>query len=293
MKSHVSPYRNRRAVLATKHHKEKAISRPLQEAIGLSVFVPADLDTDLLGTFSGEVERDGTPSNVVVRKARFGMAAAGVALGVASEGSFRPHAELSFVVGCHELMAFVDDDVGLVVVEDLFTLDTNFGNAKARDTAGMFEFLDRAKFPTHGLIVVPNDRIKVGHDDRIRLVLENVPDQQVFKGISDLAKLDQVVRRCAAMSSDGFAHVETDMRAHFNPTRMRTINALAVQLGQRLATPCPKCGAPGWGRLSATWEMPVDGAPFVARETVGCAGCGHRQESPSGPDFDQRHAAND
>jgi hypothetical protein len=62
--------------------------------------------------------------------------------------------------------------------------------------------------------------MEVGHDDRVRLVLEDVPNQLLFKGISDRATFEQVV--IAALSSDGLAHVETDMRTHLNPTRMGT-----------------------------------------------------------------------
>ena len=262
----------------------------MKETTGLSIFVPPDLDTDLLGTFSGEIERKGTPGDVVVRKARFGMAAAGVPLGIASEGSFRPHNELSFSIGSHELMAFVDDDSGIVVVEDLFTLDTNFANTKAKDAASIDDFLTRIGFPSHGLIAVPNDRIEVGHDDRVRLVLEDVPDQQLFKGIIDRDTLEQVVAQCAALSSDGLAHVETDMRAHLNPTRMRTIGALAAQLGRRLASACPACGAPGWGRLSATWETRDAGPPVITQETLGCGRCDHRQDAGSPSDLNRKQA---
>ncbi len=259
----------------------------------MSVFVPPDLDTDLLGTFSGEVEREGAPSEVVVRKARFGMAAAKVSLGIASEGSIRPPAEMSFGIGCHELIAFVDDEAGIVLVEDLFTLDTNFANTKAANSGDIAAFLEKVGFPAHGLIAVPNDRIKVGHDDRIRLVLEDVPNQQVFKGIHTPAELDRVVQQCAALSADGLAHVETDMRAHFNPTRMRAIGLLAEQLGRRLARLCPDCGAPGWGRLHARWEPSAQGIPVVAEETLGCALCDHRQVTARPSDSDQRQAASD
>lgn len=249
----------------------------MRDVLGLSVVVPPGLDTDLLGTFSGEVERKGTPSAVVVDKARFGMAEAGLGLGIASEGSFRPHAELSFAVGCHELMAFVDDEEGLVVVEDLFTLDTNFANAKARTPGDLGDFLKRVGFPAHALIAVPNDRIRIDHDDRVRLVLEEVPEQQLYKGLEDNAALAQAVERCAALSADGLAHVETDMRAHLNPTRMRTIAALAVRLARRLATTCPACGSPGWGRIAAQWERGADGGLIAVRETMGCARCAHRE----------------
>ena len=55
------PYCGRVAVLTTKHGKERAVGRPLRAALGLIVAVPEEIDTDLLGTFTGEVERVGTP----------------------------------------------------------------------------------------------------------------------------------------------------------------------------------------------------------------------------------------
>ena len=50
----------------------------MKDTAGLSIFVLPDLDTDLLGTFSGEVECECTSDEVVVRKARFGKGAAEV-----------------------------------------------------------------------------------------------------------------------------------------------------------------------------------------------------------------------
>ncbi|MBM3504468.1 MAG: hypothetical protein FJX65_11400 [Alphaproteobacteria bacterium] len=63
-------YRQRRAVLATMHGKERVFARPLRVALGLELVVPEGLDTDRLGTFSGEVERVGSPWEVAIRKAR-------------------------------------------------------------------------------------------------------------------------------------------------------------------------------------------------------------------------------
>jgi len=52
------------------HGKERVFARPLRVALGLELVVPEGLDTDRLGTFSGEVERVGSPWEVAIRKAR-------------------------------------------------------------------------------------------------------------------------------------------------------------------------------------------------------------------------------
>ncbi len=274
-------YRGRQAVLATKHHKEEAIRGPFK-TVGIDVVVPEGLDTDALGTFSGEIEREGTLGEVVARKARLGMAAAGSALGIASEGSFRPHAELDFQVGSHELLCLVDDENDVVLIEDLFTFDTNFGNAKVSRFGDLEEFLERARFPSHALIAAPNDRIKIGHDNRVRLVLDDVPEQQLFKGIAVADELAEVVARCAAMSADGLVHIETDMRAHLNPTRMRNIGRLAFRMAHRLLQTCPDCGAPGWGNVETRRGMGCsscgDWNPEAVEAREGCQHCGARAE---------------
>lgn len=48
--------------LATKHGKEAAIGPALAASPGLRVVVAAEVDTDRLGTFTGEVERLGPPA---------------------------------------------------------------------------------------------------------------------------------------------------------------------------------------------------------------------------------------
>ncbi|MBU3646369.1 MAG: hypothetical protein FGM49_06150, partial [Candidatus Nanopelagicaceae bacterium] len=79
MKLH--PYRGTTAAIATKHLKEQIIA-PIFVELGVSLEVAA-VDTDLLGTFTGEIEREGTPKEVAIRKARLGMAATGLAYGLA------------------------------------------------------------------------------------------------------------------------------------------------------------------------------------------------------------------
>lgn len=73
------------AVLATRHGKLELIA-PALARVGYALRA-VDVDTDALGTFSGEVPRPGPPRDVAVAKARLAMDASGVKVGVASEGT--------------------------------------------------------------------------------------------------------------------------------------------------------------------------------------------------------------
>lgn len=272
-----SVYQGRAVVCATKHRKEQIIG-PLMARLGLRICVPMDLDTDALGTFSGEVPRLGSPHEVVVRKARLGMISMGLPLGLASEGSFGPHPAVPFVAGDHEILAFVDDGLGIQVTEELFSSETNFAYQVVAGIDGCRDFLRRARFPSHGLILRPN--------------AGSPPWPLLVKGITTWAEFVDAMRRCAQASSDGLVHVETDMRAHMNPTRQRVIGILAERLARRLATRCPSCAAPGWGLVGVVRGLPCavcgGATDWVRQEIHGCPLCQCKQTIPRS---DGRHVA--
>lgn len=81
-----SSFFGRTAALATKHEKERAVARPLYAALGVTVIVPDGIDTDTLGTFTGEVKRRGSPREVALEKARLGLRPGEMSIGIASEG---------------------------------------------------------------------------------------------------------------------------------------------------------------------------------------------------------------
>ena len=92
------------------------------------------------------------------------------------------------------------------------------------------------------------------------------------------------IARAAAESDDGVAHVETDMRAHLNPTRMAVIRKLAFRLARRIATPCPGCAAPGFGQTGEVIGLPCEwcesATEMIRLESWSCAACSYREERP-------------
>ncbi len=256
-------------MLATKHGKELQIARPLHTAIGLEISVPPTIDTDQLGTFTGEVPRLGSPAEVVLQKARLGMELTGLPLGLANEGSFGPHPALPLLVADTELLLFVDDERGIKVQEQLVSEHVVAAQTTTRSPANLEDFLVRAHFPSHGLIVRPNMQL---------------PNGLIVKGITDNETLAKAIAHCATHSSDGLALVESDLRAHMNPTRRKVLRHLAVRLARRLAHLCPHCGTPGWGLVGVVRDLPCEwcGTPtdLVSEEIIGCPSCTYQERLP-------------
>ena len=251
------PFASARAVLATQHGKARAIAPAFARRLGLAV-VETHIDTDAFGSFTGEVPRTGTALDAAIAKARAGMAATGSPLGLASEGSFGPHPWLPFGAAGVETLVFIDDARGLVIHETRLSRRTNYARLELGAAADVPAFLARAGFPAHALVVR-------GADGAV-----------LAKGVQDETALARLRPQASAL--------ETDMRAHLNPTRMAAIRSVAVRLAARLATPCPACGSPGFGEVAPRPGLPCNDCrqptALAAGLAVTCPACGHVEDRP-------------
>ncbi len=261
-------YAGRRVCLTTLHGKERVLARPLARGLGVEMLV-CRADTDRLGTFSGEVERLADPVTTCRRKALLGLEASGEELGLASEGSFGPHPAIPFLPVGREVLVFVDQERQLTVVEQRLELRTTFARRELRPdqlvTADVQRWLGQVQFPSHALIARPRQA-------------EAGP---FIKAIRTAAELREAVHTCAHHSADGSVVLESDMRAHCNPTRMRSIRRLGFQLVRRLRQHCPACGSPGWGLVEGVPGLPCSSCgtatALIGQEIWGCAACDHRE----------------
>lgn len=258
-----------RAVLATMHSKERAIAPLAARFLGLDVHVAEGLDTDLFGTFSREIERTGAPRDA----ARAKIAAAfrlmpDARVGIASEGSFGPHPLVPFAALGRELVLLIDRETGLELFGHHAGMDTNFAHAVVTDPAAGRAFAAKAGFPAHGVIVMG--------------VLDGQPAPQLalFKTAQTEADLAAVIARTIALT--GAAHVETDMRAHRNPRRMRAIRRAMIDLLRRSRSRCPACKRPGFAITSRVSGLPCawcsSPTQLTRADVWSCEGCGHREE---------------
>lgn len=273
-------YHGQTIALTTMHHKDDVIAPPFLEHLQAALIVP-NVDTDTLGTFTGEIERPGNMLDVAMRKARMGMQAVGKRLGLSSEGSFGPHPVIPFLPCDTELMVFVDDERGFTLHELVLSEHTNYSHASVQTLEEAIAVVESFQFPSHAVILRPNQ-----WDDR----------RVIFKGIVDENDLRTAFTASRQASSDSNVWIETDMRAHLNPSRQKVIGKLATRLSQRLATPCPGCRAPGWGRTGVEiglhcehCDLPTD---MVKTEVFACVVCNHQEHLPLNDKMERAPQAN-
>lgn len=273
------PYADRPVALATRHGKQRVIGRALLHGLGARLLHLPELDTDQLGSFCGTVARRGTALEACIAKAELALAHGGTGLAIASEGSFGPHPAVPLLPVGLEVMVFLDRDRGLTIHEQLQARRTNFAQRRLTPelmdaqagAADLERWLKAVGFPSHALIVRPADAI--------------APDAAALrKGIHQRQALWAAIAAAAAVSPSGEVQLETDMRAHCNPTRMACIRALSFRLVRRIATPCPSCQTPGWGPIDSVPGLPCAwcGEPtaLTRAEIHGCVRCDARRELP-------------
>ncbi|MBY9068214.1 hypothetical protein K1X12_15005 [Hyphomonas sp. WL0036] len=268
MQGLASAFAGRRAVLATMHGKERAIGPAFRDILGIDIEVPGDLDTDQLGTFSGEIERPGSMDEVLVAKARLGLKVPGLDLAIASEGSFGPHPQMPFIPVGLEKIVLIDAKSGLVAIDQSVDLSPTYVSWETRCLTDIADQVRAAGFPDQAMIVRPHI----------------FPASRAQRGLQTLENLEAAIVQAARVSSDGLAFVQTDMRAHFNPKRMMSIGSLARKFAGRLSRTCSMCAAPGWGVKRTEQGLPCSwcGAPtqWVLYEVLGCYACDNERPMP-------------
>jgi hypothetical protein len=254
-------YQNISILLASKHHKEEAIRQPFLESFGAEIKVTNDFDTDVYGTFSGEIKRVGTPYETVVTKALDAMARYNCDYVIANEGSFGPHPYNFFIPADLELMVFIDRVKNITIVESELSTDTNFCQLDITHNQAYSEFLEKIQFGTHGLIVKDIDH-----------------DNVIAKGIKELPQLQEILNE--SFQSCEKIRLETDMRAMMNPTRMKVINSLAKKLIIRMKSTCVKCGVPGFGKTSVQGRLKCEHChsetELYEHKVLSCIECEHK-----------------
>ena len=257
-------YIDKVVLLASKHSKEQAIGPVLRQTLGCHLRVE-DIDTDLFGTFTGEIPRTASAYDTCILKANYAAHEKNYALSIASEGSFGPHPSNPFIPHAHEIMVFVDLENDWIIGEQLRTPNTNYNVMTIDKKTLLTPFLTSARFPSHALTLQSADR-----------------QHLIAKGIQDPHQLQALLTEGFNQYSELF--IATDMRAMMNPTRMQTIGELAEKLATRINTQCASCGVPGFGFKSVSGHLPCSlcghETAMYQHEEWGCIQCNYLEQHP-------------
>lgn len=259
------PYQNQIAAIATIHHKDEAIGPILKKYLGLNLICVDEFNTDLLGTFTGELPREMNMLETAKEKAKQAINFSNAFIGIGSEGSFGPHPYIPFLASGLEILALIDSSTNNeVIVSHHF--DTNYDNLITDPNENFIPFLNKIGFPEHSVIVKPE------------ILSEK---NQLIKGINIFDELVTAIKYLSAQSQTGRVCIQTDMRAHLNPTRMRNLGILAKKLALRLSRLCPHCNAPGFGISSVEKGLLCEEChsptSLIKAEIYTCKLCGFSQ----------------
>jgi len=257
-------FEGRQLVIASMHQKEQVLQPLLEANLKVNVAVAAGLNTDLLGTFSGEVARIADPLTTARKKCELALDLTGGDLVLASEGSFGAHPSAFFLPANEEWLLLIDRKHQLEIHARHLSTATNFSGKAFSSLEELEAFASKVGFPSHGLIL-----------RRSKDELEGL-----LKGITDPDQL-----RTAAiqlLETQGAGYIETDMRAMFNPSRMQVIGETAELLLQKLNSLCPSCQLPGFAVTAAEPGLPCSlcGTPSSAAlaHLLVCSHCRHEEK---------------
>lgn len=226
-------FQGRKVIIATRHQKESVIAPILEKELGVTCFTDETFDTDTLGTFTGEVERELDPISTAREKCLRAMKLNNCDIGIASEGSFGSHPSMFFINADDEFLIFIDTLNNLEVIVRELSTSTNFNGRQIQSQIELLEFAKDIGFPEHGLI------LRKSKDENI----------EIHKGITDIENLKKSFEQLHSKYNTVYA--ETDMRAMYNPTRMDVIKKATEKLVQKIKSACPECQTLGFGITDA------------------------------------------
>lgn len=254
----------RKLLIVTKHSKEQVIAPIFEKELGVICFVTDKFDTDTLGTFSGEIERKNDVLTTLRNKCLLAMKENDCDLAIASEGSFGAHPTIFIAHADDEMMLFLDTKNNVEIFAREISLETNFNASQINNESELLEFAEKVKFPSHGLILNPSEN----------------DFSTIFKGITDFENLIKDFNTLIENYSS--AYVETDMRASFNPTRMKIIEKVALKLLKSVQNQCPVCQFPGFAIIKVNAGLPCEWCNNPTQSTLSftykCQKCNHLEE---------------
>lgn len=260
-----TPYLGSKVAFLTQHGKQQLVRNRLEQALGCQLVHTQDYDTDLLGTFTSDVDRQGSQLDAARAKAAIGMRLTGLRIGMASEGVFGPDPFVGFTPWNSEVVLWVDQQLGIEV--------QGFAHGPAQSLQRTITTLDElqsflieANFPSHHLNLRPELTTRI----------------EWQKGICDEQALTQAFHLAQSQSAGSGVVIENDLRAFSNPTRQALILQATDDLIQKLRSACPQCAKPGFSLKQNISGLPCRVCARPTQLPIGevwqCVPCNHEEQ---------------
>ena len=256
-----SVYQGECFVIATKHHKSIALAPAFSSRLGAGM-MEYYADTDQLGAFTMANPSKLSPIQIARQKCLWVLEKTNADFAIGSEGSFLPHPDRPYMQANHEVLYFIDRRNNIEIYETSISTEMHYFSEIVSTQEELLKFAKQARFPSHGILLCP---------------FPKHAGQKLFQEITSFEKLIQHFNEAKKRSGMGKVWVETELRAHLNPTRMKHIEKLGHQLIDRLISLCPQCKAPGCGQAQLTPELTCktcgSNAGKMGAEIIRCSQC--------------------
>lgn len=262
----VHPLHQKTVCLLTQHDKEKALGPLFLEAFSAWVEPYRGFNTDTLGTFARDIPRVGTQRATALKKAHLAAKLSQHRFGLGSEGSFLP-GPLGLGSVNVEVLAFVDAETGLELVAQASHPGLHLSTT-VTSWRELYDWTPLADFPTHGLLVRPDDQEKPA----------------TAKGVRDFETLRAAFEEAQKASASGHVFLEHDLRAHQHPQRMACIRTAGENLIHLLSSFCPECRTMGFGPQDVLRGLPCgecgSATSDIRSEVWKCGACPFQDTRP-------------
>lgn len=258
--SFLEGYKGGKVYLPTLHKKGDLLNSAFNDRLQMNVF-ELSVDTDSVGTFSGEIKRSRTVHETLLKKIALAREISDGDFYVASEGSIGSDPIIPFFNSDIEELLFFDVKNNLLISERIRSFDIVIATAIYNKDFKLNSFLERADFPNHKLIIRS----------------QTDPIGVIGKGIGSVETLHALLKQAVQDGLDDLV-IESDFRAHCSPSRAKNIRECAQKLVERISSLCPDCERPGWGQVSTIKGLPCSECGEFKEAAVrallfGCVAC--------------------
>ncbi len=252
-------YQDQSIVVAVENEEDVVMTPLLSQALGMHCKVG-------MGPIQS-AENDVYPASELLAAAREKCKAAmerfQIDLAISSAAAFEYDQEFPNKRIHKEIMVFCDRKRQIEMTVSETTTETNFQSVMLNSIKDLQEFSETTGFPSHALnVVVVNGKT------------------EIIRGLNNWKHLALNFNK--AFKEKGIVNVHTDMRAAYNPSRMKVIRALTYKLIEKIKTACPQCQSPGFTVTSIQKGLPCEVCKRPTNSDLihhcTCTNCGYSRE---------------